>query len=211
MEVSFEELRKIHLHEKRFGSLAALSDDFYSSCRMLLDKQKADLCREFSLESARSYENFLRLLREVVELRQSKILLKSLRDLRAGTVSGDGLAAEEKGLYTSAVRLLKEYEDSLVEAPRKPEELKEACEVSLNPVLSSVRILLDIPEPFVGADGREYGPFSAGQVVELSSDQAALLVKRNAAALASSPERDEARSRVAVLTEGRVEEAGAQK
>ncbi|MGB9577008.1 MAG: hypothetical protein ACP5O3_00625 [Candidatus Micrarchaeia archaeon] len=204
METSFEELRKIHLHEKRVGSLAQVSEDFFQAYRALLQQQKEELCKSFSLDGARSYENLSKMLKEVVELRQNKILLKALRDLRAGSVSSEGLASEEKELYTSAIKLLKDYEDLLVAPVPKPVELEAACVAGALPSVVKVRILSDIPEAFVGDDGKDYGPFSAGQVVELSGDQASLLVRRKVAEYAERVE-SAARKKVSVITEGRVE------
>lgn len=163
------------------GSLAVLSEDFFSAYRDLLAKQKEALCKDFSLEGARSYENNARVLKEVVELRESKILLKALRDLRFGAVSSEGLASEEKGLYTSAIKLLREYEDSLVEPLPPVSEAQKLCEAPQLPAVSTVRILSDVPEAFVGVDGKEYGPYSAQEVVTLSAEQATLLVKRRVA------------------------------
>jgi len=202
-EISFDELRKVQLLEKKSASLAPLSETFFVEYREWMAKQEEALKTGFSLEGARTCDNASRVLQEIVALRQQKILLKALRDMRAGEVSSDGLAREEKQLYTSAVKLLTEFECSLVGRTVAPEGGGVKCEPLPDGFLS-VRILADIPEAFVGSDGKEYGPFTASQVVRLSRDQALSLVHRKVAEEVSEAEtaKLEERERVALLARG---------
>ncbi|NYZ74860.1 DNA replication complex GINS family protein [Candidatus Micrarchaeota archaeon] len=202
-EISFDELRKVQLLEKKSASLAPLPETFFADCRDWMARQEESLKNGFSLEGARVRDNASRVLEEIVSLRQQKILLKALRDIRAGEVSSDGLAQEEKQLYTAAVKLLKEFECSLAGRAVAPEGSGVNCEPLPDGFLS-VRILADIPEAFVGSDGKEYGPYSASQVVRLARDQALSLVRRKVAEEISEAEtaKMDERERVALLARG---------
>jgi len=202
-EISFDELRRIQLLEKKSGSLAPLPESFFADCREWLARQEEELKNGFSLDAARVRDNSSRIFQEIVSLRQQKVLLKALRDLRAGEVSSEGLASEEKQLYTDVLKVLKEFECSMLGRVARDKPVA-ACEPQ--PEFLSVKILQDIPEPFVGADGKEYGPFTAAQVVRLAREQALSLVRRKAAVEVSDAEnaREEERKRVSLLTRGEV-------
>ena len=177
MELSYEALRRIQLQEKHNATLTVVDEGFYESYSSFLSQQAEKLHQAFSLDEVKVYENTQKILREIIEKRQQKILLKALRDLKTGEVTSEGLARQERELYIELLRLLQSHEAALnasfageKNAQEKPEEKQTVC----------VRMLMDLPA-FVGADSQPVGPFSAAQVVELRREEAELLMKRNAA------------------------------
>lgn len=171
-EASFEALRKVQLHEKNYPSLAPLEQDFFEKYRVLLLQQRERLRADFSLEAASLLEGIQRLLNEVMRMREQKIFLKALRDFHAGTVSGDGLAAEERETYSALVKMLSEYGQKLLGDAG-------ASKPAAKPDAVVVRILADLPA-FVGASG-QLGPFAAGNRASLAREDARLLVEQGVA------------------------------
>ena len=89
-------------------------------------------------------------------------------------MSGDGLSKEERELYNSLIRLLSEYEVRVM----KPEGSQKAAGGAKGE--KSVRFRTDVPA-FVGSSDEKLGPYSSGQVVALSGDDAKLLIEQGVA------------------------------
>ena len=178
MELSFEALRRIQLQEKHNATLTVVDDSFYEAYAGYLSDQAARLKQAFSLDEVRVYENTHKILKEIIEKRQQKILLKAFRDFKTGEVTSEGLAKQERELYIELLRLLQAHEATLnaAFAVEKAAEQKPAADNGL----VSVKILVDLPA-FVSADSQPVGPFTASQVVEIRKEEAELLIKRNAA------------------------------
>ncbi|HEV8289552.1 MAG TPA: hypothetical protein VGQ00_01200 [Candidatus Norongarragalinales archaeon] len=181
LELSYEALRKVHLQEKHYAVLAPIDEEFYKGYEGFLQKQSDNLKQKFSLEEVKVYENTIKTLQNVVELREQKIMLKAVLDLRAGQINSSALAAEEKDLYIAIIKLLREYEDGISKtlsssktSPTSAVQPKNVQE------LVNVRILADLPE-FVTADGKTRGPFTAQQEISLDKQTAELLIRKQAA------------------------------
>ncbi|MFH1199433.1 MAG: hypothetical protein V1708_00020 [Candidatus Micrarchaeota archaeon] len=197
MELSFEALRKIQLQERNFGALSALSDDFYEAYTLwILESQRA-LAAGFTIERMKAYENSKKIIDEIRQKREQKILLKALKDHRGGAVSSEGLAREEKALYLCAIGGLEEFEKNAAAAinPAKPKAMPIAVEPASTTLaagqgiaqnakemqeLQSVKFLMGIPQ-FVGTDGNAYGPYDTGQVAAIKREVAEILVRKGAA------------------------------
>lgn len=173
-EVGFEDLRKVQLHEKNQPSLYALHEDFYTSFKQFLEAQRERLERDFSVESAAAYQNAQKILREISRRREKKIFLKALGDFQAGQVGGEGLAQEEKELYTSLVKIISDYE-AVFSPPKAP---KSASAAQFDDLVE-IRIIADLPA-FVGSRS-QLGPFTASQVARVPREDAKLLVEQGAA------------------------------
>jgi len=166
-------LRKVQLHEKNQPSLYSLHDDFYKAVKDFLESLRERLERDFSVESASAYQNSQKMLREISRRREKKIFLKSLNDFQAGQVDSQGLAQEEKELYTSLIKIISEYE-AVFSPPKAPKSaLKREDD------LVEVRVLADLPA-FVGSRS-PLGPFTASQVARIPREDAKLLLDQGAA------------------------------
>lgn len=173
VEVGFEDLRKVQLHEKNQPSLYSLHDDFFKAFKEFLEKQRERLERDFSVESASAYQNSQKMLREISRRREKKIFLKALNDFQAGQVDSQGLAAEEKELYTSLLKIISEYE-AVFSPPKAPKSV-----AGREDDLVEIRILAELPA-FVGSKS-QLGPFTASQTVRLPREDAKLLIEQGIA------------------------------
>lgn len=173
MEVSFDALRKIQLQERNYAALVPLEEDFFDAYRSHVEAQRKSLHESFSLDAASAYEGTRKLLSEVVSRRQQKIFLKALRDFHSGTVSGSGLAKEEKELYNSLVKLLGSYGSKLFGSFAAENAAETASDVV------KVQLLAEVPQ-FVGISGL-IGPFGANQIASLPKEDAKLLVSQGVA------------------------------
>ncbi|MCX6767823.1 MAG: hypothetical protein NTY90_03800 [Candidatus Micrarchaeota archaeon] len=179
MELSFEALRRIQLQEKHNATLTIVDDVFYDAYASFLSQQADRLRQNFSLDEVRVYENTQKILHEIIEKRQQKILLKAFRDLRTGEVTSEGLAKQERELYIELLKLLQSHEAALNSAFAGEKSMQEKTAEKEKDAVT-VKILVDLPA-FVWTDSQQVGPFSASQVVELRREEAELLIKRNAA------------------------------
>ena len=150
-QVSFEALRRVQLAEKTGPGLTPIEEDFYDSYRGLVAEQRQRLTAEFSLEGANAYESTRKILLDIVRRREQKILLRAMHDYEAGTIGGEGLAAEEKGLYKSLITLISAYRPAMVGEPAS-RTVAEKTAVAPPASTVQVRLLVDVPR-FVGISG----------------------------------------------------------
>jgi len=180
----FEKLRKIQLSERRHATLASIDDEFYGE----LKKKLTELGKGDSVfGDDREFKNVCAIGRDIVGRRRQKIVAKAQRDLVSNMISSEGLASEERDFYLSFVGLLKRMDSVLdpvegadvkLRCEAHPVQGKDAPEVTV--VSTKVRMLADVPE-FLSSSMETLGPFSHSQVVDLSPDDAELLVNRNLA------------------------------
>jgi len=180
----FEKLRKIQLSERRHATLAPIDDEFYGELkRKLTDLGKGDSV----FTDDREFKNVCAIGRDIVGRRKQKIVSKAQRDLSTNMISSEGLASEEREFYLSFVGLLKRM-DSVLD-PVEGENVKLRCDPhpvqgkmapEVTVMSTKVRMLADVPE-FLSSSMETLGPFSHSQVVDLSPDDAELLVNRNLA------------------------------
>ena len=189
-DITYELLRKIQADERGSSALSRLPPDFYDSVREMIAERKARLAKSFSLSEAREFENTLKVLRGIYALREQKMLLRALA-AAGGARDGSALSPEEKWAFDDITRVLEkskgwfekllEGEESEVPAGREEKAEKHAArEEKKEHKQVMVKFLMPVPE-FVGADGKKYGPYEAGQGAELPAAEAALLIKRKAA------------------------------
>ncbi len=181
----FDSLRRVQLQERQSSQLASVSEDFFSECRAFLKQAREHRERGEQSDSAiaREAENFEEVFKNVVSIRAQKILFKAFRDLKAGTVTTDGLAREEKEFYNSLTKLFTEFEAGALYAnspvPMRGLEGESAEQAVVSPSSVKARFLLDLPR-FPWLDSAQYGPFKKGEVAELRKELADFLNQRKA-------------------------------
>ncbi|MDP3742603.1 MAG: hypothetical protein Q8R15_04775 [Candidatus Micrarchaeota archaeon] len=159
-EISFEELRKIHLEEKHSPLLSQLPENFFDIYLQHIDTFYSKLKDVFSMEGSKTYENSRKVFGELVRLRGQKLILKAFKDSKSGGVSSEGLATQEKELYLSMLKLFTEYDSSLLGFKPVP-QVESTVEKSVK-----IELLVDLPQ-FVSPSGNTIGPFEKGSVVEV--------------------------------------------
>ena len=172
--ISYETIRNAHRAEKE-EQLQKLPIDFFESVRNWFankDKQK-------DTQSLLEVENAKKLLDEIVNRRERKILLSALRTVR-GDVPPQNMTIYEKEFFDQAVKILKSFRqniqekfisyDTIIES--KIEDVKKSIEgvrTRLNG--KTIRFLIDLPN-IAGIDQKSYGPFRIGDETTVPSEVA---------------------------------------
>lgn len=179
--MDYGEVRRIHRLEKNSSQLVQLNEGFMGELNSFLSAEREKYLsslRKGSLQRARDYNNLEEMVREILSIRERKVLSKALVASRTNEYALSGMTLQEKELFKKVLSLLKDFKgksDALFGVEAKKSSLKEKGLKEL-----SLKILSDIPS-FIGADMKEYGPFSSGQSVELPWKTAELLIQRKLA------------------------------
>ena len=190
-ELSYEALRRIQTKEKG-PSLVEMPDNFYELAAALLTKCRAE-------QNFREYENVLKILRYIHSRRQEKVVTAAINHLRGIEPSGS-MITQERTLYEQTSEMLRSDEDRFNKTVStgntmpgnvsvKAEKQASMAEQNATAVIAKAeepkidkRLLIrkDIDE-FVGLDGKAYGPFKSGEVIDLPEEEADMLIKMKAA------------------------------
>ncbi|MFQ6050664.1 MAG: hypothetical protein ACE5K4_03120 [Candidatus Hydrothermarchaeota archaeon] len=192
-------LRELKTREKESRRLYTLPPEFY---RLAMEYIK-NLSDEYSKRIKEGnltvetemledeLRNAKKIIKDIYEQRERKILFKALADVRGGVEESDvsSMTPEEKEIYREIVKNLKIHRRKIFEGYTKPEEIKEeSSEKDLkeeNENLSAIpkvaiRVLEYIPQ-IVGIDGKTYGEFKPEDIAILPLSNAEPLIKRGLA------------------------------
>lgn len=178
MELSYDEIRRIHRLEKNTSKLVEVEADFFNSLNEFIKSEKEDYInslKDFSVAKARNFTNLKKMVEEIFSLREKKILSLALVSTRTNELSEEHMALQEKQFYQEMIKVLNKHKDlmdkifdgSIAKGEEKAKDLNNV----------QVRILSDIPS-FIGTDMKEYGPFKKGETIELPFKIAKLFVSR---------------------------------
>ncbi len=182
--MDYTELRRVYRLEKNSSQLVKLEPGFYPDLKALLREQRSSYLSNIkngNLSKAKNYSELTKLVREILQLREKKILHKALVVSRSGEFSDSNLTKEEKKTFSGILEVLRSHKseiNGLLGESEKPESRKKSERKDSQSV--KVSISKEVPA-FVSADMKEYGPFSEGQEVELPKKTAELLVSRKLA------------------------------
>jgi len=174
MDLSYDEVRRIHRLEKNSVKLVEVEQEFYNDLHSFISSEKKeylDSLKNFSSTKARDFTNLKKMAEEIFAMRLKKIMNKALVASHTKELNDSGMALQEKKTLKELLHVIEKhgkileeiFSDNFNGAERKKD---------LNNL--SVKVLSDIPE-FVGVDEKEYGPFSKGDVVSLPLKIAKLL------------------------------------
>ncbi|MBU3904803.1 MAG: hypothetical protein KJ906_01480 [Nanoarchaeota archaeon] len=182
--ITYETIRAVHRAEKD-ETLQQLPENFYTSVKDWLSHKMSNK-DTFSLLEA---ENTRKLLEDIINRREKKLVLSALRTIR-GELPPRNLTSSEQQFFDNMVASLKRFRETVKEemmslddiVEEKIEETKKVMsemtpEINVNGK-KMLKILSDVPS-FVGTDMKKYGPFKEGDVVSLSEDIMNLLISRN--------------------------------
>ena len=197
--ITYETLFELLRRERYRPELQVLPKTFFkdvvkylSEKQSLLDSQqkKTSIFASAEIQKTRKQlENIQKILKEIYERREHKILQLALFASR--TKEGPDfpeMLMEEHHLYTHLHELLARYQEGIlhnllsarpphilsVTPPEQPKGLKSENQTKL------VRLLAALPK-FVGSDLEVYGPFEEAEIAALPADVADLLTKRKKA------------------------------
>ncbi|MFH1391767.1 MAG: hypothetical protein ABIH20_05635 [Candidatus Diapherotrites archaeon] len=180
MELSYDEIRRIHRLEKNSAKLVQVEQEFFNFLdEFILGEKKEYLesLKDFSSTKSRDFSNLKKMIEEIFALREKKIMNLALVASRTDTKDETNMATQEKKLFNEILKSLKKHNEILGDIFSDNGSTAQK-EKDLNNL--SVEILSDIPS-FVGADMKEYGPFKKGSVEKLPVKIAKLLAERKLA------------------------------
>lgn len=179
MELSYDEIRRIHRLERNTSKLAELEEDFLESLIAFLKGEKKDYLdslKEMNFSRDRDFINLKKMIEEIFSLREKKVLGMALIASRTNEFDEKNMFSEEKKFFRSLLALMKKNREALQETflvgSEKKEEKKSKKEGNV-----SVKILSDVPS-FIGTDMKEYGPYKKNEVIQLPSKIAKLFASR---------------------------------
>jgi DNA replication initiation complex subunit (GINS family) len=192
--ITYETIRSAHRAEKD-EELQKLPEGFFESVRNWF-KHKEKMKDTTSLLEV---ENAKKLLEDIINRRQKKLVLSALRTVR-GDLPPSNLNDEERKFFDQIVKILKDFrnnmnekfrsyedivEEKIEDAKKSVDELKPKEVVEPQKLIKPdgklmVKILDDLPR-FVGSNLESYGPLKAGDVITLSEEIGNLLITRKVA------------------------------
>lgn len=195
VNITYETLFDIFRNEKKEG-LQLMPEGFYADLvAYLKEKTQSDADQE---ALAKQLKNIHKLVRDIYEMRETKIVNLTLVSVRGSDVDTAGLLPQEQRLFDSIVSLLKEARKEVLahllrgelpgssqpagpkaEAPESGE--KPAAPLGLTML---VRFLAHVPK-FVGTELEVYGPFEPGDMANLPTEIAEVLIAKSRASALS--------------------------
>ena len=200
--LTFSELRKKQKKEDKQEDLLELDDSFLLRASNYF-QQKKDTEGE-----SREYNNARRVLDKIISLREEKIVKKARLSSNTGIDTSDmNLLPEEQELFRdmknsfnnhhskidrkveSTEKGLEENDEEEIEAEVSEEASEEVEEKDTEDEVENddskeskegytyVKIKSGVPE-FMGTDLEAYGPFEAGEEIEVPDDNAEILINR---------------------------------
>lgn len=163
--ITFDFVRKIQMEEKASTKLAEIPENFYELAKNYLQKKE----EVKDVEKLGEIRNIKRILEDIFNRRERKILNFAIIAARTGMVP-ENLTKEEQKFFDQIVEMLKKRRKEILEPLLKSKAKKE-------------RVLVfkqDVPA-FVGSDGKEYGPFSKGDIAKIPEENAQLMVAQGIA------------------------------
>lgn len=180
-DLTYELLRRVQQKERSTGMLGDLPEEFYEKAGELLARMKREMEGEFALEKAKEYENAAKVIRDIYDVREQKLLFRALRGAKGGD-GISGVAREELEMYGKVKDAISECE-GLFEKTLGGNSVGKRVErkVIAAPEVRQLKALADVPQ-FVGVDGVKYGPFRKDEAFSVPQKVAELLLKRKVAA-----------------------------
>jgi len=190
--ITYETVRNAHRAEKE-EELQKLPEDFFGAVKKWLSLKE----KQKDTTSLLELENAKKLLEDIINRRQRKIVLSALRTIR-GELPPVNLTDMERKFFDEFVKTLKTFRDEMKESfkeyeevvEEKVEEAKESIkelkkiENQQTPIKLDgrimVKILNDLPR-FVGEDMQAYGPLKTGDVITVPENIGSLLIRRRVA------------------------------
>ncbi|MBU0530663.1 MAG: hypothetical protein KKC05_03225, partial [Nanoarchaeota archaeon] len=159
MLLSYDAILRIVNQEKSEKKLLQLPENFFTDVKTYVENKSKMMDKKegWELESAR------RLVQDLLEIRERKILILALYNVRSG-VSSDNFTSEEKKFFDILVENIKTFRNErkiIVEGRPEKKELV---------------VIIDDLDEFVGIDMKTYGPFRRGDLVHLPEENAKLLL-----------------------------------
>ncbi len=200
-DFTYEYLFDVVRKERSREEIQELSPTFYADATSYLQELSTAITTADPLESHTEQQrtqlhNSKKLLKELYERREKKIVHLALNKARTGSelILSTNLLEEENGLYAEILERLLTYratkkiithiperptktyvrQTTVTQEPKRQEEPKTVAEGM------KIKITASIPR-FLGANQETYGPYEAGNEVHLPERIAQILIKKGRA------------------------------
>ena len=191
INITYETLYEIRKREKDLTELQKLGHTFFEDVVSYLNEKRKLLEKEDSLfpyeqrkKAEEQIDNACRIIKEIYEIREKKIVNLALIKSRTKSSLMDlsSLLEEERKFYNEIMGILDRFRTGIIEqviAGKRLEKKQEAREESHHASKDTkiVRFIHSVPK-FVGRGLEEYGPFQEEDVANLPSEIAELLVSK---------------------------------
>lgn len=189
--ITYETFRKFHRREKNNEKLQELPREFYNSCKKWISRKREEFEKsKGDTTSLYELENVKKIIRDIFDRRERKIILMALHTVRSG-ISPENLLPEERDFFDETVSILQKFRNGLLKRVTESEEeveekveseIKRKSEQKEKPKKEEkvVRMLENTPQ-FLGENEEKYGPFKKEDLVTLPEKIADLLVKKGKA------------------------------
>ncbi len=199
INLTYEVIFELVMREKSREELQKLPADFTDQALIYINRQRnlaynADESQRESLD--RQASNSLRLIRDLYERREKKIVNLALLKVRveSSLIDYGAMLDEERKFFESLVSLMKMHKQViltsglerqkqkkiLVEATDEPEEQVQHAEIKKEVPTKLIRFLNPVPK-FVGKELEVYGPFEEEEMANLPAEIADILITKGRA------------------------------
>lgn len=191
--ITYEGVYDLLRKEKIYAELQKIPDTFLtevisylSEKTAILDsqKQKDSIFAEKEVEkTAKQLENIKKMLKELYERRENKIVKLALIASKTGSLSDTDMLKEEQEMYNALVSNLTFYRENILTKvldKKQPSLSNKTEENKEGENLKTVRFTNPVPQ-FIGNDQKIYGPFEEEYVANLPSKVAELLIRNKRA------------------------------
>ena len=199
--ITYETLFELLKRERERTDLQKLETTFFSdTINYIKDKKKIIEAKNESVfaveekkKTGRQLENIYKILKELYERREKKIIALALDKSRtqSNLIDTTALLKEEKVVFDAMTSLLDTYRESILYSvlnekmpfmaafepkPQEKLDFKSALEIKKSTKL--VRFTAHVPK-FVGPELEEYGPFEEEDIANLPAEVADVLINKN--------------------------------
>lgn len=198
--ITYETLYDTLRREKNRAELQKLDDSFYQNAIEYIKNKKEILNSQEKKQSIfttievqktrKQLENIQKMLKELYERRESKIIQLALMSSRTNVLSNDKslMLKEEKQFYDEIKEHLNHFRENVLQKivigkepdvqRGQPKDLK--TDIAPTKKTKLVRLTHEIPK-FVGLDLNTYGPFEREDIASLPMEIAELLINKKKA------------------------------
>ena len=196
VNITYETLFELLKREKDTADLQKIEPSFFDNFVEYLNEKKDMLNKEDSLFSydekkkvEKQIDNARRLIKEIYERREKKILNIALMKSRTKTnvIDTSALLENEKRFFDEVVKVLNLFRNEVINniitgeyASKAAVEHEEKDEKNIpkeDKSMKIVRFLYEVPK-FVGKELEEYGPFAEEDIANLPAEIADVLITK---------------------------------
>lgn len=200
-DFSYEQLFDIVRRERAREELQDLDDDFYAQAAEYTKDLEEQIRKHDPLDSnadniRTQLVNSKKLLREVYDRREKKILFLALNKVRTGSnmIDTSAVIESEKPLFENLLDALQKQRELLAPSPpplkatkatpyepKKPQQKpQQKQDVAPKSGELKIKVTASVPK-FLGANGESHGPYEQGAEVALPERIARILIRKGRA------------------------------